>query len=130
MENSEQRPSAALVNREWYAAAKSVLRRDQLGSLLIKAIEYVLAGGDGVQYDTMVETVFAMVKPALDSDIVKYHERCIRNAQNARAKRVGASGSEWEQIQLQLQQQLQPQQQQQLQNPLSLLPKRSRERNG
>lgn len=98
--NDSKRPNAALINREWYAAAKSVLRRDQLGSLLIKSIEYIFAGGDGVQYDTMVETVFAMVKPALDSDIAKYQDRCARNAANARkgAERVAASGSEWERV--------------------------------
>lgn len=96
MENNEQRPSAALINREWYQAAKSVLNRQQLGSLLTKAVEYVFAGGDNVTYDTFVETAFAMVKPALDSDITKYRERCARNAANAKSQwqRVAASGTQ------------------------------------
>ena len=95
METEIKRPSATLINKEWYAAAKSVLNSAQLGQLLIKACEYVFAGGDGVVYDSFVTMAFAMIKPALDSDIAKYAERCARNASNARSQsqRVGASGS-------------------------------------
>ena len=101
MEASDiKRPNAALINREWYAAAKSVLKGNQLGHLLVKACEYVFAGGDGVQYDTFVTMAFAMIKPALDSDIAKYNERCARNAENAKrgSQRVGASGSDSQRV--------------------------------
>lgn len=98
MDNNEQRPNAALINREWFEAAKSALTADELAHLLVKSVEYVLYGFHPVRYDTMVETVFKMVKPALDSDIAKYRERCIRNAANAKSKRVAASGSEWERV--------------------------------
>ena len=96
MDENIKRPNAALINREWYAAAKSVLNANQLGQLLVKSCEYVFAGGDGVQYDTFVTMAFAMIKPALDSDIAKYNERCARNAANAksRSERVAASGSD------------------------------------
>lgn len=100
MEADNKRPNAALINREWYLAAKGILSRPQLGSLLVKAVEYVLSGGDGVVYDTWVETAFAMVRPALDSDIAKYLERCARNAANAKSQRqrVGASGSDSQRV--------------------------------
>lgn len=100
METDNKRPNAALINREWYAAAKSVLNANQLGQLLVKACEYVFAGGDGVQYDTFVTMAFAMVKPALDSDIAKYNERCARNAANARSQsqRVAASGTQSQRV--------------------------------
>lgn len=100
MEADNKRPNAALVNREWYLAAKSVLNAAQLGQLLVKSVEYVLAGGNDVRYDTFVEMAFAMVKPALDSDIAKYLERCARNAANAKSQRqrVAASGSESQQV--------------------------------
>ena len=100
METESKRPSATLINKEWYAAAKSVLNSAQLGQLLIKACEYVFAGGDSVVHDTFVTMAFAMVKPALDSDIAKYAERCARNASNARSQsqRVGASGSQSQRV--------------------------------
>ncbi len=100
MEPDNKRPNAALINREWYLAAKGILSRPQLGSLLVKAVEYVLSGGDGVVYDTWVETAFAMVRPALDSDIAKYLERCARNAANAKSQRqrVEASGSDSQRV--------------------------------
>ena len=129
METDNKRPNAALVNREWYLAAKSVLNAAQLGQLLVKSVEYVLDGSNDVKYDTFVEMAFAMVKPALDSDIAKYLERCARNAANARSQsqRVAASGSEWEQIQLQHQLQLQTQHQLQLHLSLPISQKRKRD---
>ena len=96
MDNELQRPNAALINKEWYQAAKGALTSGELSNLLVKCVEYVFTGDLGIQYDTMVETVFLMVRPSLDSDIAKYRERCMRNAANAksRSERVAASGSE------------------------------------
>lgn len=92
----ENRPNAALINREWYESAKGVLNEPQIASLCVHAVEYVLYGRDTLRRDNAVGMVFAMIKPALDSDIVKYRERCARNAANARSgrERVGASGSQ------------------------------------
>lgn len=78
--SEEKRPSAALVNSEWYLAAKGVLNRAQMGELLITAVDFVLTGDSAPINDPAVTMCFAMVKPALISDVEKYKERCARNA--------------------------------------------------
>lgn len=100
MESSNNRPSAALINREWFRSAQSVLETDGVGRVLIAAVEYVFTGDTRTNLSEGEKIVFTMIKPSLDSDIVKYRERCARNAANARSKRerVGASGSEWERV--------------------------------
>lgn len=100
METDNKRPNAALINREWFESAKSVLSADALGRVLVAACNYVLfselepklGGSEGV--------VFAMIRPALDSDVSKYIERCARNAANAksRSERVAASGSDSQRV--------------------------------
>ena len=96
-ETSEKRPRAALINREWYIAARRVLPADQLGRLLQAAVEYVLEDviSDNLNQDERI--VFEMARPWLDSDISAYRARCERNSRNARgqSQRVAASGSEW-----------------------------------
>ena len=100
METDNRRPNAALINREWFEAARSIMSVQDLGIVLVRACEYVFGsetfdvGGD------VQKAVFAMIKPALDSDIAKYNERCARNAANARSQRqrVAASGSEWQRV--------------------------------
>lgn len=96
MENNERRPNAALINREWLEAARPVVTPEGLGRLLLAACDYVFTGQTGFLNGPVEKAVFAMIKPALDSDIVKYNERCARNAQNAKShlQRVAASGSE------------------------------------
>lgn len=89
-----KRPNAALINRQWFDSAASVLNEAELGDLLTAAVRYVLSGTCDHKRTGRVAVVFAMIKPALDSDIAAYAERCERNAANARAKRVGASGCE------------------------------------
>ena len=98
--NNEQRPNAALINREWLEAAKSVLSREELSKAVLCACEYVLYGDTQNTLSGSSAVVFAMIKPSLDSDIAKYRERCARNAANARSGRqpVAASGSEWERV--------------------------------
>lgn len=97
---AENRPNAALINKEWYESAKGVLNRGQLKTVLCAAIEYVLYGCTDQSLDEIERVVFAMIRPALDSDIVKYRERCARNAANARSgrERVAASGSQSQQV--------------------------------
>ena len=98
--NNEQRPSAALINREWLEAAQSVLSREDLAKAVLCACEYVLYGQIKQSVGGSMGVVLAMVKPSLDSDIAKYRERCARNAANARSgsQRVGASGSESQRV--------------------------------
>lgn len=100
MERNNNRPSAALINREWFRSAQSVLASDGVGRVLIAAVEYVFTGDTRTNLSDGEKIVFTMIKPSLDSDIVKYRERCARNAANARSKRerVVASGSEWERV--------------------------------
>lgn len=96
--DSNNRPSAALINKEWYESAKSVLSAAELGHLVCAAVEYVIGGVEPSELTAGERIVFAMVKSSLDSDVVKYNERCARNAANARSKRVAASDSEWQRV--------------------------------
>lgn len=100
METDNKRPNAALINREWFDSACKVLNPEDLGRLLIAVVGYVLDGTEPTRLTGTPSIVFAMVKPALDSDISKYTERCARNAANAKSQRqrVAASGSEWKRV--------------------------------
>lgn len=84
---TDNRPKAALINREWYESAKSVLPADGLGKVLVAACNYVIYGELEQKLSGVEGVVFAMIRPALDSDITKYQERCLRNAANARSQR-------------------------------------------
>ena len=97
---AENRPSAALINKEWWESARKVLSYEEQGALLIEAVEYVLYGIGRTTPKGKVGIVFEMIRPALDSDVAKYRERCARNAANARSgrERVAASGSEWQRV--------------------------------
>lgn len=97
---AENRPNAALINKEWYESAASVLEGRKLALLVLYAVQYVLYGISPETEDQMIKVVFAMVRPALDSDIAKYRERCARNAANARSgrERVAASGTQSQQM--------------------------------
>lgn len=100
METNERRPNAALINREWFEAACNVLSANDLGLVLVNACRYVYGMPEVTMAGQVQRAVFAMIKPALDSDIIKYNERCARNAANAKShlQRVGASGSESERV--------------------------------
>lgn len=94
--NNEQRPNAALINKEWYESAREILTREELGAAVVNAIEYVLYGDDLPSTTSKVGIVCRMIKTSLDSDIAKYRERCARNAANARSGRqpLAASGTQ------------------------------------
>lgn len=96
METDNKRPTAALINKGWYEAAKPLLTNEGLGRVIMAACEYIFTGNDAFLNGPIEKAVFAMIKPALDSDIDKYVERCARNAANARGgwQRVAASGSD------------------------------------
>lgn len=100
METDNKRPNAALINREWYESAREILTREELGSAVLNAIAYVLYGDELPPSTSKVGIVCRMIKPALDSDIAKYLERCARNAANAKSQRqrVGASGSDSQRV--------------------------------
>lgn len=96
----ENRPNAALINKEWFVAAKSVLSAEALGKVLVAACNYVIFGELEPKLSSTEGVVFAMIRPAMDSDITKYREKCARNAANARSgrERVGASGTQSQQV--------------------------------
>lgn len=98
--NDTKRPNAALINREWFESAAGVLGDVQLMHVLTYAVRYVLYGEEPTTSDNSVRVVFAMIRPALDSDIAKYRERCERNADNARrgSQRVAASGTQSQRV--------------------------------
>ena len=98
--DTENRPNAALINKEWYDSACRVLNPAELGLLLIEVVEYVICGEEPRRLKGTASIVFTMIRPALDSDIVKYRERCARNAANAKSgrERAAASGSEWQRV--------------------------------
>lgn len=100
MESNENRPNAALINREWFDAASGVLDRKTLGEAVLCACEYVLYGRVKQDVGGSLGVVLAMIKPALDSDIIKYRERCARNAANAKSQwqRVAASGTQSQRV--------------------------------
>lgn len=100
MDNEIRRPNAALINREWFEAARTVCQPELLGRILYAATEYVLYGKISIDISGQAGIVLAMIKPALDSDIAKYAERCERNQRNAIAgrQRVAASGSESQRV--------------------------------
>ena len=93
---AENRPNAALINREWFTAAQMCLSDAELGVVLVHAARYIFGEPQCEGLGPKQNIVFTMIKPALDSDIVKYRERCARNAANARSgrERVVASGSQ------------------------------------
>lgn len=97
---TNKRPNAALINREWYESAARVLDAADLRWVLYAAVRYVLYGEVVDCLSSPAGIVFAMIKPALDSDIAKYSERCARNADNARrgVQRVAASGTQSKQV--------------------------------
>lgn len=100
METDNKRPNAALINREWFDAASSVLGVESLGVVLVNACRYVFGLDQYAGMSAIQGAVMAMIKPALDSDIEKYNERCARNAANARSQsqRVAANGTQSQRV--------------------------------
>ena len=100
MDNETKRPSAALINREWFEAAQTIITEEGLGRVVLAACKYVFYGENAFLNSPVEKAVFAMIRPALDSDVEKYAERCARNAANAKSQRqrVAASGSESQRV--------------------------------
>lgn len=99
-EQEDKRPRAALINREWFVAARRVLPAEQLGRVIVAAVEYVIEDVISDKLSPDERIVFEMARPWLDSDISAYRARCERNSRNARgqSQRVAASGSESQRV--------------------------------
>lgn len=100
METDNKRPNAALINREWFESAEKVLDGADLRWVVVSAVRYVLYGVEPSGLPERAALVFAIIKPALDSDVDKYVERCARNAANARSQsqRVAPSGTQSQRV--------------------------------
>lgn len=96
----EKRPTAALINKEWFTAASEELSPEQLGRILINAVGYVFSGVICDDLDEREQLAFAFIRKSLDSDIAKYRARCERNAENAKRgkKPVAASGTQSQRV--------------------------------
>lgn len=100
MNEDLKRPTAALINREWFDAAAPLMSSEDLGLVIVNACRYVWGLPAVAMKNQVQHVVFAMIKPALDSDVEKYVERCARNAANAKSQRqrVAASGSDSQRV--------------------------------
>ena len=100
MEEINRRPNAALINREWFESASTIMSQEDLAMVVLNACRYVFGLPATAMRNQSQHIVFAMIKPALDSDLEKYAERCARNAANAKSQRqrVAASGSESQRV--------------------------------
>ena len=58
---AENRPNAALINKEWWESARKVLSYEDQGVLLIEAVEYVLYGIGRTLPKAKVGIVFEMI---------------------------------------------------------------------
>ena len=85
METDTRRPNAALINREWFESASGIMSQEDLAMVVLNACRYVFGLPAVAMKNQSQNIVFAMVKPALDSDLAKYAERCARNAANAKS---------------------------------------------
>ena len=99
-ETIDKRPTAALINKEWFTAASDELTPEQLGKILINAVGYVFSGVICDDLDEREQLAFAFIRKSLDSDIAKYRARCERNAENAKRskKPVAASGTQSQRV--------------------------------
>lgn len=86
MDNDTKRPNAALINREWFESAAGIMSGEDLAMVVLNACRYVFGLPAIAMRNQSQHIVFAMIKPALDSDITKYAERCERNKRNARSQ--------------------------------------------
>lgn len=100
METDNKRPNAALINREWFESAAGIMPEEDLAMVVLNACRYVFGLPAIAMRNQSQRIVFAMIRPALDSDISKYAERCERNQRNARSQsqRVAASGTQSQRV--------------------------------
>ncbi len=92
---TEYKIKGIVFSKVWRDAALSTMERGDRLNYYDAIFAYAFDGKDPVGASPVVRTAFAMVKPFIDQDIVKYRERCERNRANARGRqRVVASGSE------------------------------------
>lgn len=92
---TEYKAKGIVFSKVWRDAALSTMERGDRLNYYDAIFAYAFDGKDPIGVSPVVRTAFAMVKPFIDQDLVKYRERCERNRANARGRqRVAASGSE------------------------------------
>lgn len=92
---SEYKIKGVIFARSWFDAAITSLSDTDRLKFYDAAFDYAFYDVVRSGMSPAVQMAFAMVRPFIDQDRIKYQERCERNRQNARGgKRVAASGSE------------------------------------
>lgn len=92
---SEYKIKGVIFARSWFDAAITSLSDTDRLKFYDAAFDYAFYDVVRSDMSPAVQMAFAMVRPFIDQDIVKYQERCERNRANARSgKRVAASGSQ------------------------------------
>lgn len=92
---TEYKIKGVIFARSWWQAAKAELLPSDRLQFYDAVFDYAFFGHELPGISAAVKVAFAMVKPFIDQDKIKYQERCERNRANARGRqRVAASGSQ------------------------------------
>ena len=92
---SEYKIKGIIFARAWWEAACKVLPSEERILFYEAVFQYAFDGRVPGTGKRDIYGMFAMVKPFIDQDKIKYLERCERNRRNANApKRVAASGTQ------------------------------------
>lgn len=92
---SESQIKGIIFARAWWEAVRDVLSNEQRVAFYDMVFEYAFAGRQISSGRDAVYMAFAMVKPFIDQDIIKYQERCERNRRNAQGRKPKeASGTQ------------------------------------
>lgn len=92
---SEYKIKGVIFARSWFDAAVTSLSDADRLKFYDAAFDYAFYDVVRSGMSPAVQMAFAMVRPFIDQDRIKYQERCERNRANARGgKRVAASGSQ------------------------------------
>lgn len=92
---TEIKIKGVIFARSWWTAAKEELSSEDRLQFYEAVMQYAFDDAAAAELSAPVRAMFAMVKPFLDDDKVKYQERVLRNRENAQGrKRVAPSGSQ------------------------------------
>lgn len=92
---SEYKIKGVIFARAWWEAACKVLPSEERILFYEAVFQYAFEGRVPGTGKRDIYGMFAMVKPFIDQDVIKYQERCERNRRNANApKRAAASGTQ------------------------------------
>lgn len=92
---TEYKIKGIIFARSWWQAAKAELLPSDRLQFYDAVFDYAFNGNDLPGICAAVKVAFAMVKPFIDQDKIKYQERCERNRRNAQGRKpVAPSGTQ------------------------------------